>query len=692
MQAKIRIMIISVFLSFLLIGALYAQWSNDPNVNTPICTDPGEQQKPIITSDGSGGAIIAWSDWRGQFQDVYVSRIDATGKVLWTPNGIRVSDPRANSQQPVIVGDNAGGVIVAWVEDSDIHCQKVDASGNLMWGNSGFSRYYTSRAVTNTMITTDGAGGAIIGWNDDKDFPNQILSFQHVNATGDTLWGQYGIFWNGYDFPFENPTMTSDGNGGAITTWIMGGSENSVIAQRIDAAGKILWDPNNLEKFNGAPICTNRTNPVNPQIISDGSQGANIVWGDRESGFFNKLYAQRVDESGIAQWDTNGVAVCAVSSDQYDHTICSDGNGGIVIAWEDDRNANDNIYAQRIDGNGNLLWSPEGKAITNTSNWDWQPAICEDRNGGAIITWIDSFNVIAQRVNMDGNIMWDANGVEISKGQFGNMDIYPAIVSDGLGGAIITWTDHRSDDRNPDIYAQRVDSQGYLGKDATSPTIEFTPIPEANENEPIIITATITDTLSGVKTSTLVYRTGGSRDSISLDLTNTSGNDYEVTIPGDQVTSKGIQYYIRVEDNSGNVARSEIYSIPVRIRNLVKETSQPAEVFQMISLPINPDNPAPENILADNLGNHDKKKWRLFQWSQPIEDYIEIGEDGFENFYPGNGFWLITKEAKTIDSGPGKTVDVHRPVVKVLHDQWNIISSPYNFVVDWADVIKLNCS
>ena len=208
------------------------------------------------------------------------------------------------------------------------------------------------------------------------------------------------------------------------------------------------------------------------------------------------------------------------------------------------------------------------------------------------------------------------------------MYINPAIVYDDLGGAIIAWTDDRSDGWDPDIYAQRVDIQGYLGKDANPPIIEFTPIVEANENDFVVVVATITDTLSGVKTSTLVYRKGGSQDSISFDLINVSGNNYEATVPGDQVTSKGIQYYIRVEDNSGNVAKTQAYSIPVRIQNLIKENSQPAEVFQMISLPINPDNPDPESILTDNLGDCDKKKWRLFQWSQSIEDYIEVGENG----------------------------------------------------------------
>jgi hypothetical protein len=40
-------------------------WSDDPTVNTPICMASYKQSSPAITSDGAGGAIITWQDYRG---------------------------------------------------------------------------------------------------------------------------------------------------------------------------------------------------------------------------------------------------------------------------------------------------------------------------------------------------------------------------------------------------------------------------------------------------------------------------------------------------------------------------------------------------------------------------------------------------------------------------------------------------
>ncbi len=92
------------------------------------------------------------------------------------------------------------------------------------------------------------------------------------------------------------------------------------------------------------------------------------------------------------------------------------------------------------------------------------PTIVSDGSGGAIITWQDgrsgNVDIYAQRINASGAVQWTADGVAISTAS--NNQLIPTIVSDGSGGAIITWQDYRSG-TTPDIYAQRVRSDGLLG-------------------------------------------------------------------------------------------------------------------------------------------------------------------------------------------------------------------------------------
>lgn len=64
----------------LLLAALFrafhcsAQWSMNPMINTPICTDTNKQIDMRMMEDGKGGAFITWKDYRQATYnpDVYI--------------------------------------------------------------------------------------------------------------------------------------------------------------------------------------------------------------------------------------------------------------------------------------------------------------------------------------------------------------------------------------------------------------------------------------------------------------------------------------------------------------------------------------------------------------------------------------------------------------------------------------------
>ena len=61
--------------------------------------------------------------------------------------------------------------------------------------------------------------------------------------------------------------------------------------------------------------------------------------------------------TGELLWDSAGVKICDTIYSQWRQQIVSDGEGGAIIVWQDDRNGNNyDIYAQRVDVNGNALW------------------------------------------------------------------------------------------------------------------------------------------------------------------------------------------------------------------------------------------------------------------------------------------------------------------------------------------------
>lgn len=114
-------------------------------------------------------------------------------------------------------------------------------------------------------------------------------------------------------------------------------------------------------------------------------------------------------------------------------------------------------------------WSTDpavNNAISTTANQQSVPRIVSDGNGGAIITWWDlnlttsDYNIYSQRINSAGIVQWTTSGIAVCTNPLHQHN--PEITSDGFGGAIITWMDSRNGNTDNNIYAQKIDSNGVV--------------------------------------------------------------------------------------------------------------------------------------------------------------------------------------------------------------------------------------
>ena len=99
--------------------------------------------------------------------------------------------------------------------------------------------------------------------------------------------------------------------------------------------------------LDGLGICTAYDIQEDPEIASDGEGGALITWVDLRRGWYD-IYAQKVDSNGDEQWSKNGVPASLVGGQRQKPQICSDGAGGAIIVWIDNDDGHYKIYAQRI--------------------------------------------------------------------------------------------------------------------------------------------------------------------------------------------------------------------------------------------------------------------------------------------------------------------------------------------------------
>jgi len=443
----------------------YAQWSTNPAVNNAVCTATNNQDYPTIASDDYGGTIITWEDYRsGTDYDIYAQRINSSGTVQWTTNGVAICTAASDQGYPAIVSDGYGGAIITWYDNRsgnyEIYAQRINSSGVVQWTANGVAVCTVMNTLAHPALVSDGSGGAIITWPDFRNGTDDDIYAQRVNSAGVVQWTANGVPVDTTTGNQDSPTLTSDGSGGAIITWhdYRNGTDYDIYAQRVTSAGSVEWTTN------GVAVCTATKYKYGPMIVSDGYEGAIITWFDSRNGTDYDIYAQRINSSGTVQWTTNGVPIDTTTGNQDYPTLTSDGSGGAIITWYDHRSGTSyDIYAQHVNSAGVVQWTTNGVAICTSSGDQISPMIESDGAGGAIIVWADSRsvdeNIYAQRISSSGVVEWTTNGVAVCDAA--GTQNSPTIVSDGSGGAIITWVDLRSG-TGFDIYAQRLDRLGNL--------------------------------------------------------------------------------------------------------------------------------------------------------------------------------------------------------------------------------------
>ncbi len=307
----------------------------------PLCTFASDKGQLVITSDGAGGAILAWQDSRAGTPGIYATRVGPSGNVLWNANGVSLC--MAGAVDPAIVSDGAGGAIVAW-SDGDIYAGHLNASGATTWTPNGVALCTAADHQFATAITADGAGGAIVAWTDRRAGNYDIYS-RRVDVSGNALWSANGVLLCAGTFA-DTPVIEVDGAGGAFVAWNDQRDFYCGYANHITAGGVTTWPTNGIQF---AP--PNGLNAPYPVLFSDGVGGVIIGW------LTGDLRASRIDNSGNFLWGASGVAICSAPGIQAMPTFVASGSGAIV-AWYDERfggspsQTRGDVFAQRVGANG----------------------------------------------------------------------------------------------------------------------------------------------------------------------------------------------------------------------------------------------------------------------------------------------------------------------------------------------------
>ncbi|MCU0638815.1 MAG: T9SS type A sorting domain-containing protein [Candidatus Krumholzibacteria bacterium] len=429
-----------------------ASWIANGN---PVCVETGDQWYPRVLACPGGEAIVVWEDHRGAAGNIFAQKIAANGGVIWDGGGMAAcADVAGRDFFRQAVPDGNGGAVIAWTDHRDsgiaVYAQRVGSDGACAWGPSAVAVSGGGDCYFPRALP-DGSGGAFIVWQQGQ-FPDSRVFVQRVNGSGAAAWADGGVAVSDAGGQFF-PSMVDDGANGVIVAWISGDLESSVIAsQRFDSDGARLWSSSARVVVSGCAVNTFI------EMCADGSGGTVIAWQDMRNGQ-QDIFAQRVGSSGTAEWGASGIAVCASDGEQWLPQLAFCDEGEIAAVWADGRGGSDDIYAQRLAPDGTAMWTPGGLCVCGEAESQLNPRILVDPLSNALIAWQDGrgagLDIYAQKIDRAGLALWAEGGLAISAAE-GDQRL-PDLAADGAGGAYVTWESSGAD---ADICLQRIDADG----------------------------------------------------------------------------------------------------------------------------------------------------------------------------------------------------------------------------------------
>jgi hypothetical protein len=317
-----------------------------------------------------------------------------------------------------------------------------------------------------SQMTPDGSGGTFITWIDATlDLDSSKIYAQHLSSTGTKLWAANGVDLGGAGTVLTVPQIVTDGNGGAIVSWIYNNAGTlKHYVQKISSGGQTQWTPSGVEVCAGATI-----SDFFYQFIPDNQGGAILLWNDQRLGQ-NQVYAQRIGANGNLLWPANGLECSPTSTNPSSFEGVADSTGGLMLCWTINTGLQlrNDVYAQHFSESGIAQWAAPGKNLSNFISDQLYPKIIKDSLDSIIVIWQDfrldpvMSQIYGQRVSGDGNIKWQPGGLLLAD-SIVEASTVAKIVTDTSRGAIIAWLDDFppvASSSTAHLFAVRVDSMG----------------------------------------------------------------------------------------------------------------------------------------------------------------------------------------------------------------------------------------
>lgn len=514
------------------LGAANAQWSDDPATNLQLTDQNSYTFETELLSDGSWYFYYNRPDGSIDTIVPYLQRYDKDGNALWEET-LAVSRQLTNSWTKVMdcMGIDKDDNAIVVVQDKrhgpeTYTAYKITPDGTSVWAegvdlHSGV--YPGGCAALNMAQIADGS--YIFAWQEyTNDNPNTgMLRMQRVSADGETLWGE-GKVLQEENVPITYPYVLDAGNNEFLLVYAYGASQE-IQVRKMDFDGNDVWaQPTTAfdAVSSSIPLWT-----FLAVVPADGGVLIGTYEGDPNFPYISYVKADGTHaftegsaglRLGYSEWLAWGVKLA------FDQE-----NQAVYAVWrETDFNQQySQIVTQKVSLQGELLWDPNGIAITQflprpVSYYDAELG----PKGSFFVSYMEQYdidgnglgsndpvNAMAVLQGPEGDFIWEDTAVVISNRVSTKYDMEALPLSNDQW--ILTWSENPEGDMNAShLYAQNITVEGSLGENVANESYDMVR-PNAFQvyPNPVKETATLQ-----------IENAGAQARNIRIELLNTNGS------------------------------------------------------------------------------------------------------------------------------------------------------------------------
>ncbi|MEW5741839.1 MAG: Ig-like domain-containing protein [Myxococcota bacterium] len=277
-------------------------------------------------------------------------------------------------------------------------------------------------------VASDGSNFLVV-WHDDRTNLSTDIYGMRLTAGGAPM-DPAGIAISTAPGAQSEPRVAWDGANFLVVWEDARGTDLDIYAARVSSGGAV-------REPQGIQVSTAMGAQRRPDVFTRGT-GAFIAWEDFRLGLgASDIYGTRVSGSGGVQ-DPTGIPIATNPTDERLPAVAWDGTN-VLVAWDDRRNGNADIYATRVDPAGAVL-DGAGIAVSMGAGAQTEPA-ATFAGSAFVVAWRDERNgnadVYASRVSSAG-VALDATGIGVGVGA--GEQTRPSLASSATN-AVLVWRD-----------------------------------------------------------------------------------------------------------------------------------------------------------------------------------------------------------------------------------------------------------